>query len=381
MGLDQALSSIFTVLTPAYLYNNLGDNITEEFIILQSYWIYIISIVSSLIINPYLYLEKIKVKTSSYLGSLSRINLVIIGLSSLIFLLTILIAGEKNILWAFFIGVYYKDSIRIINIQNGKVETNIIFQIALYIALIFLYFLFPKDSLALISSFFIINSIFAITFFIKHHKKNRKNNFSIVTDSLRLGQWSVYNMIAQLAIVQLIIYQLNTYQKENIIISYGVLVAISGAVNPIITLVNNFTVKTARKKSESMNLVNLKRWYLTYLNRYVILLLSIYPILFFSFPYLVTYLFDNEYVNLLYLFLFIYLGTIIGFINQSNSRILTIYGKRIVVFETGIASTIIVFILVCLELTNWAIFLGAAMVLNKLAACVWSSIRLTRLNE
>ena len=188
-------------------------------------------------------------------------------------------------------------------------------------------------------------------------------------------------MIAQLAIVQLIIYQLNTYQKENIIISYGVLVAISGAVNPIITLVNNFTVKTARKKSESMNLVNLKRWYLTYLNRYVILLLSIYPILFFSFPYLVTYLFDNEYVNLLYLFLFIYLGTIIGFINQSNSRILTIYGKRIVVFETGIASTIIVFILVCLELTNWAIFLGAAMVLNKLAACVWSSIRLTRLNE
>ena len=358
MGLDQALSSIFTVLTPAYLYNNLGNNITEEFIILQSYWIYIISIVSSLIINPYLYLEKIKVKTSSYLGSLSRINLVIIGLSSLIFLLTVLIAGEKNILWAFFIGVYYKDSIRIINIQNGKVETNIIFQITLYIALIFLYFLFPKDSLALISSFFIINSIFAITFFIKHHKKNRKNNFSIVTDSLRLGQWSVYNMIAQLAIVQLIIYQLNTYQKENIIISYGVLVAISGAVNPIITLVNNFTVKTARKKSESMSLVNLKRWYLTYLKRYVILLLSIYPILFFSFPYLVTYLFDNEYVNLLYLFLFIYLGTIIGFINQSNSRILTIYGKRIVVFETGIVSTIIVFILVCLELTNWAIFLG-----------------------
>ena len=75
---------------------------------------------------------------------------------------------------------------------------------------------------------------------------------------MRLGQWSVYNMIAQLAIVQLIIYKIKKYQKQNIINSDRVHHANSGAVNPIITLVNNFTVKTARKKSESMSLVNLK---------------------------------------------------------------------------------------------------------------------------
>lgn len=377
MLIDQSISSLFSFIIPAFIFKYLGKDTTEEFVIVQSYFIYFNSILSATLINPYLYLENINKGNKKNLKTLSIILFSITLISSLVFLNNL--SNQTYLLTSIFISIFLKDSIRTINIHNNKIIMNIIFQVLSIIPL--LIFFINENYSDIVKLYFIIISVFSLTFSINNIAKKSKIRLDYFKESVKLGQWSLYNMILQLIITRIIISKIQEYNDQNIVISYGILITILNLINPIVLMINNYTIKVARHKKSTMNKGDVILWFNKYKRKYLLFLIIIFPLILFMFKPITTYFYDNEYNSLVYIFSFLYVGIIFGSFNQLNSRILTIFNYRKIVAQTGFLSLLCVGIISILPLTNsWYLFLILALILNKYVAFLWSSWKIKVLN-
>lgn len=377
MLIDQSISSLFSFIIPAFIFKYLGKDTTEEFVIVQSYFIYINSILSSILINPYLYLENINEDNKKNLKTLSLILFSITLLSSVVFLQNL--SNQTYLLTSIFISIFLKDSIRTINIHNNKIRLNIIFQV---LSIMPLLLLFINESYNdIIKLYFITISVFSISFSVINISKKSKIRLDYFKESIKLGQWSLYNMILQLIITRIILSKIQEYNDQNIVISYGILITILNLINPIVLMVNNYTIKVARHKKSTLNNKELILWFSKYKKKYLLFLIIIFPLILFMFNPITTYFYNKEYNSLIYIFSFLYIGVIFGSFNQLNSRILTIFNYRKIVAQTGFISLLCVGIIRIFPLINsWYLFLILALILNKYVAFLWSSMKIKELN-
>jgi|SaaInlStandDraft_1057018.scaffolds.fasta_scaffold38708_2 hypothetical protein len=375
MGLDQGISSLFSILIPSFILLKLGDQKMNDFVITQSYWIYINSIVSSIIINPYLYLEKIGISKSSYLYFLSRILIILLFIS---FFFVKFLDNSTILMASLFFAHFFKESIRIINIQKGHLLSNILFQLAYIVPLVILSFCNVIPFEKLLKSYYYIIFFLGLLYFASQSKVEG-DYYKPIKNSFSLGQWSLYNLLIQLTITQIIIFRLQSYDNKEIIVYYGVILTMVNVINPFVQMVNNFTIKYFRLLMLDINRLEILKKFKRYSKRLTLLLIILSPIFYISFHPLVKILYGVEYIHLSFLFLLIYLTVIPNLLNQLNSRILTLYDYRRVVLETGIVSLISISIFCMFSwYLDWEKFLFIGLLTVRLSAYFFSKFRLNQ---
>lgn len=368
--LDQFLNSSITASVPFVLINYFQRVDMIEFVSVQSWMIYYISIIESLLITPIYYIfvnDKLKFKQTIFKICLI-ISTVSIGLS---IFLNLFYNVPLFMLLFFVTNVYKRLSINKnisemnprINIKNSLIYSSIYYSFIMLI--VFGVFSF---------NIFIILTILNLIYIFNetdNFKLNSEIEFSFIKQSFNIGKWSLYNMIIQLIITQIILYRLKLYEDLNSIIVYGLAITLTGVLNPIVSSFNNYIIsyiktKIEYTKTEFKTLV----YKINFIYVFTLIILSTFIIL--IFPIIEGIIVKEKYNSLYLVLIYFLISLIFKSDNQFNSRVLTLIYSRKIVFYTGVLSLLTILAILPLFDVKWETWLICAFLLSRVSSSLLS---------
>jgi hypothetical protein len=368
--LDQFLNSSITASVPFVLINYFQRIDMIEFVSVQSWMIYYISIIESLLITPFYYIfvdDKLKFKQTIYKVCLI-ISTVSIGLSIFLNLfynvpLFMLLFYVTNVYKRLSINKNISEMNPGRNIKNSIIYFTIYFSFIMFIVLgVFSFNIFIL--LTILNLIYIFNET-------DNFKINNEIKFSFIKQSFNIGKWSLYNMVIQLIITQIILYKLKLYDDLNSIIVYGLAITLTGVLNPIVSSFNNYIIsyiktKIEYSKTEFKNLV----YKINFIYIFSLIFLSILIIL--IFPIIEGIIVKEKYDSLYLVFLYFLISLIFKSDNQFNSRVLTLIYSRKIVFFTGVLSLLTILAVLQLFDVKWETWLISAFLVSRVSSSLLS---------
>lgn len=370
MLMDQIVSSLTSFFIPIAVISILGEFAMVKFTYVQSFGVYIVAILNSLFVMPYLYVSKNDNNNGfndNTLRLFAYIIAIISGLALLIF------QDLSSLFILLFVNNLLKEILRTISLNNNKFNRSLLFQtIPLFIAIV-IFFSCENFQRSLIS-YLAVSNIMAIGL---NYSIEFRLDMKYIGESIDIGKWSVFNMILQLIITQIIIYRITILSEESIVV-YGVLINILGVFNPVLSFLNNYALKDFRAKSLKSEKLNI---YKINVIRYLIVLSIIIGILYYIFTPLCKYFYHQYYKEYSEIFLILSISLVFTAIGQLNSRLLTLFSQRRVVFDTSICSLIAVLASLVFIKGEWTIQLMVYFVISRLAGWSWSQYKVLQLKN
>jgi len=115
--------------------------------------------------------------------------------------------------------------------------------------------------------------------------------------------------------------------------------------------------------------------------RYLIVLSSIIVILYYTFTPLCRYFYHQNYKDYSELFLILSISLVFTAIGQLNSRLLTLFSQRRVVFDTSICSLIAVLSSLVFVKGDWTTHFMVYFVISRIAGWSWSQYKVLQLEN
>jgi len=370
MLMDQIVSSLTSFFIPIAVISILGEYAMVKFTYIQSFGLYIVAILNSLFVMPYLYVSK----NDNNIGFNDNTLRLFAYLIAIISGLALLIFQDLNSLFILlFVNNLLKEILRTISLNNNKFNRSLFFQtIPLFIAIVI--FLSCENFQRSLIAYLAVSNIIAIGL---NYSIEFRLDMKYIGESIDIGKWSVFNMLLQLIITQIIIYRITVLSVESIVV-YGVLVNILGVFNPVLSFLNNYALKDFRAqnlKTEKLNIYKIN------VIRYLIVLSSIIVILYYTFTPLCRYFYHQNYKDYSELFLILSISLVFTAIGQLNSRLLTLFSQRRVVFDTSICSLIAVLSSLVFVKGDWTTHFMVYFVISRIAGWSWSQYKVLQLEN
>jgi len=370
MLMDQIVSSLTSFFIPVAVISILGEYAMVKFTYIQSFGVYIVAILNSLFVMPYLYVSK----NDNNIGFNDNTLRLFAYIIAIISGLALLIFQDLNSLFILlFVNNLLKEILRTISLNNNKFNRSLFFQtIPLFIAIVI--FLSCENFQRSLISYLAVSNIIAIGL---NYSKEFRLDMKYIGESIDIGKWSVFNMLLQLIITQIIIYKITILSEESIVV-FGVLINILGVFNPVLSFLNNYALKAFRAqnlKTEKLNIYKIN------VIRYLIVLSSIIVILYYMFTPLCRYFYHQNYTDYSEIFLILSISLVFTAIGQLNSRLLTLFSQRRVVFDTSICSLIAVLASLVFVKGDWTTHFVVYFVISKIAGWGWSQYKVLQLEN
>jgi hypothetical protein len=350
-----------------------------DFVFVQSWMIYYVSIIESLLITPYYYIIlQDKVFFNQTIFTLCLILTVISAI--------ILILLKTSFDFPIFIFLFYVTNVfKRLSINKNISNMNPIKNLKNSLVYFFLFFLMVLLLILKITSiniFLVLTILNMIYLFseITNFKIKKRLNISFINESFDIGKWSLFNMVIQLIITQIILSKLNCFENKNSIIVYGLVLTLTGILNPIISSFNNYIISYIKLKIE-ISKTNFKKLVLKINAAYIAMLIGLSFLIVLIFPIIESNLIEESFDGLFIVFFFVLISLIFKSDNQYNSRVITLIHSRKIVFLTGVISLVFLGLLLLFSFPNWETWLIFAFLVTRISSSLFSKyILIKKLN-